>query len=349
MDVDITKPLPWPDGSASHIFIEHCVEHIPYKAAIEFFKEALRVLAPGGTLRVTVPSLEQIAKCDEPDYWRFTTKWQQIGATKRGSMHSIIYAHGHETAWNAQLMRDTLFFAGFDDVRQCQPGQSDDPALCGVEGHGRVIGDKFNLIESCSHEARKPGQLPATGPLPIRGSELDVALVIGGAECWHDDLEQAKKLLAGKKFRYFYINDHIKSFAEPGVACTLHPDKLNGQGAGSWLISRRQTGFPEPEQIWAHRKHHAVTHDTASTDWQGSTGLFAVYVARQLGHVKVIGCGIPMTVDGSHFIRHQKWQSAIAFRGGWVRHRQEIAPYFRSMSGWTKEQFGAPDINWLEG
>jgi len=338
-DVDITKRLPWPDNSASHISIEHCVEHVPYKAAIEFFKEALRVLAPGGKLRVTVPSLEQIAKCEERDYWQFTTKWQKVGPTKRGSMHAIIYAHGHETAWNAQLMRDTLFFAGFDDVKEWTPGQSDDPVLRGVEGHGRVIGDKFNLIESCSHEARKAGQLPIN-------LTPEIAVIVGGAECWREDLERAKELLKGKKFRYLYINDHIKSFAEPGVACTLHPDKLNGHFA--WLGERERAGLPKPEQVWAHRKHSAVTHDTASEEWRGSTGLFAFCVARRLGHVRVIACGVPMTVDGSHFERHQLWQSAISFRQGWIQYKNQIAPFFRSMSGWTAEMFGKPTREWLE-
>jgi hypothetical protein len=321
---------------------------VPYKTAIEFFKEAYRVLAPGGVLRVTVPSLEQIAKCEEADYHRFTMKWQKIGPTKRGAMHAILYAHGHETAWNAQLMRDTLYFCGFDDVREYKPGVSEDPVLRGVEGHGQVIGDKFNNIESCTHEARKAGQLPVipTVLANIDSRVREVALVIGGAECWAADLEQAKRLLIGQRVRYFLVNDQIKTFPEPCVACTLHPDKLNGHIA--WLTIRRNAGLPDPEQIWAHRKHVAVTHDTASKEWSGSSGLFAVQVAKHEGHTKIIGCGIPMTVEGSHFERRQRWSSAIGFRDGWLRCKNEIAPFFRSLSGWTREQFGSPDEGWLQ-
>ncbi len=61
-DVDISKRLPFGDRTADFIFIEHCVEHIAYYEAIEFFKECHRVLAPGGTLRVVVPSVEKIWK-----------------------------------------------------------------------------------------------------------------------------------------------------------------------------------------------------------------------------------------------------------------------------------------------
>jgi hypothetical protein len=238
-------------------------------------------------------------------------------------------------------MVDTLFFAGFDDIRPCQPGQSEDALLRGVEGHGRVIGDRFNLIESCTHEARKGEAIAVKTDPPV------VAIIVGGAECWARDLEAARRLLNGCKIRYFYINDQIKSFPELGTACTLHPDKLNGHIA--WLTVRRAAGLPEPEQVWAHRRHAVVTHDTASIDWSGSSGLFAVQVALSEGYKKIIACGIPMTVDDGHFERRQKWQSAIKFREGWTRHRDEIKPYFRSMSGWTREQFGEPDEFWLQG
>jgi hypothetical protein len=339
-DVDITKPLPWTAESASHISIEHCVEHVPHKAAIDFFKEAHRVLAPGGVLRVTVPSLEQIARCDDADYHKFTTKWQPLGANKRGAMHAIIYAHGHEMIWNAQLLRDALYFAGFDDVRLCQLGESDDPVLRGVEGHSKVIGEKFNRIESCTAEARKTGE-----PVIRVETTPATAIVLGGAECWQDDLEKAKALIGNRPIKFFLVNDQIKSFPEPGVACTLHPDKLNGHVA--WLQHRRKAGLPEPEQIWSHRKHAAATHDTASKDWQGSSGLFAVQVALRAGYQRIIACGVPMTVEGNHYERHQKWQSAIAFRQGWVRCKNELAAHLRSMSGWTAEQFGQPDEEWL--
>ena len=337
-DVDITTPLPWEDGTASHISIEHCVEHVPYKSAIGFFKEAHRVLAPGGVLRVTVPSLEQIAGCHDESYFRFTTKWQSLGPSKRGAMHAIIYAHGHECAWNARLLLDTLYFAGFDDVRQCETGKSDDPILVGVEGHGRVIGERFNLIESCSCEARKAGQLEQI--------DAEVAIVIGGGERWYEELQDAKRIIGDARVQYFIINDHIKSFPERAIACTLHPDKLNGHV--SWLGARERAGLSAPDEIWSYRKHAVVTHDTASMEWKGSSGLFAVQVARRKGHKKIIGVGVPMTVDDGHFTRHQKWQSAIAFRQGWITHRQEIATCFRSMSGWTAETFGKPTETWLQ-
>jgi predicted SAM-dependent methyltransferase len=154
-DVDITKPLPWPDGSASHVLAEHVVEHVPLKSAIAFFKECHRVLGPGGILRIAVPSIERIWKSDDEDYFRFSQKWQNIGPTRRGAMHAILFSHGHEMAYTESVLQALLYYCGFDQVTSCQPGMSMHRELQGVEGHGRIIGAKFNSIETIVVEGIK--------------------------------------------------------------------------------------------------------------------------------------------------------------------------------------------------
>lgn len=155
-DVDITKPLPWPNDSARFIVIEHCVEHVDYYDAIRFFKEAYRVLKIGGVLRVTVPSLTQVMNCGDQEYydWLHARGWAPT-ADDRGAMHAMLYCHGHKTAWNAMLMEATLYYAGFNNPRKQVLGWSSHPDLCNVEGHHKVIGDKFNAIESITFEAAK--------------------------------------------------------------------------------------------------------------------------------------------------------------------------------------------------
>lgn len=155
-DVDITKPLPWPDDSAQFIVIEHCVEHVTYYESIEFFKECYRVLKIGGVLRVTVPSLTQVMNCQSQEYfdWLHSKGWAPT-ADDRGAMHAMLYCHGHKTAWNAMLMEATLYYSGFNSPRKQVLGWSSHPDLCGVEGHAKVIGEKFNAIESITFEAAK--------------------------------------------------------------------------------------------------------------------------------------------------------------------------------------------------
>jgi hypothetical protein len=174
---------------------------------------------------------------------------------------------------------------------------------------------------------------------------VKVAIVIGGAELVWEELAKARELCvaAGAEVTFFATNDMIQLFPEHAIAVTLHPDKL-----ASWLAKRRASNYPNPEQIWAHRSHRYATKE--SKDWGGSVGLFAPKIAHwELGFGKVILCGVPMLTASNHFVRHQKWIACKAFQGSWTEHLAEIAPFFRSMSGWTAEKLGNPTLEWLNG
>jgi SAM-dependent methyltransferase len=149
--VEIAKRLPFPDNYANFVFAEHVVEHVDYYQAIEFLRECRRVLKPGGIVRISVPSIENVMKRGDPAYFKFTTKWQP-DATARGAIYALLYKHGHKAPWTDSLLEATLFFAGFTNVTRCEPGASAHPELRGVEGHHRVIGERFNWIESSIFE-----------------------------------------------------------------------------------------------------------------------------------------------------------------------------------------------------
>ncbi len=155
-DVDITKPLPFDNGVASFVFAEHVVEHVDYYEALDFFKECHRVLKSGGVLRIAVPSVERILKYGTPEYFKFASKWGPT-ADVRGAMHAILHAHGHRAPWTESLLTTSLFFAGFDRTEVCTPGQSHINELQQVEGHGKVISEYFNWIETVAVEAMKTG------------------------------------------------------------------------------------------------------------------------------------------------------------------------------------------------
>ena len=150
-DVEIGKNLPFLDNYADFVFAEHVVEHVDYYQAIEFLHECRRVLKPGGIVRISVPSIENVMKRGDPAYFRFTTKWQP-DATARGALYALLYKHGHKAAWTDSMLEATLFFAGFKNVTRCEPGASTHAELRGVEGHHRVIGEHFNWIESSIFE-----------------------------------------------------------------------------------------------------------------------------------------------------------------------------------------------------
>ncbi len=59
---DIRKPLPFPDESASAVYASHVLEHLYFEQARNLIREAFRVLAGGGVLRIVVPDLRAIVQ-----------------------------------------------------------------------------------------------------------------------------------------------------------------------------------------------------------------------------------------------------------------------------------------------
>jgi SAM-dependent methyltransferase len=154
-ELDITKPLPFLDGTIDFIFAEHVVEHVHQREAFSFFEECHRVLKPGGMIRIAVPSADQIMRLADDDYCAFVSKWSRSkGKTKRDALDAIIINHGHRAIWSAASLAAAIYAAGFE-VGIARPGKSDVPALQGLEGHGKVIGEKFNEIETVVVEGTK--------------------------------------------------------------------------------------------------------------------------------------------------------------------------------------------------
>lgn len=57
---DLTRRLPWDDGSVEACYTSHTVEHFSREQGRFLVQEAFRVLKPGGVLRVIVPDLKHV-------------------------------------------------------------------------------------------------------------------------------------------------------------------------------------------------------------------------------------------------------------------------------------------------
>lgn len=149
MDVDITKPLRYEDNSIDFIFIEHCVEHTTTPDAVRFFAECLRILNHEGTLRVAVPSADKIFDLADAGYLTWHGQSGFGDGTRRGAVRSILLDHGHLSAWNHSILEACLFAAGFENEKIYGS------TIGELEGHGRVIGEHNNAIETIVMEAVK--------------------------------------------------------------------------------------------------------------------------------------------------------------------------------------------------
>ena len=214
--------------------------------------------------------------------------------------------------------------------------------------HRDVIVNNEQLGQIIRAEADVPEtnvQITPHNTLPIDrvANAQKVALVLGGGADVFAEYAKAREMCttAGREVLIIACNDMIALFPEViDHAVTLHPEYYP-----RWLKARKGAGFPPLTRIWSHRSYVGFTDHTK--DWTGSSGLMCIKIAREIGCTHIILCGVPMTPDGEHFVRHQRWQAAHGFRRGWGRHVHSLKPFVRSMSGWTRENFGYPTYDWL--
>ncbi|SRR6266568_1540663 len=57
---DMRKPLPFDDNTIDFIFNEHFFEHLTPDEARPIMKDLMRVLRPGGVMRIAMPDLESV-------------------------------------------------------------------------------------------------------------------------------------------------------------------------------------------------------------------------------------------------------------------------------------------------
>lgn len=130
---------------------------------------------------------------------------------------------------------------------------------------------------------------------------------------------------------------------------TLHPENMP-----AWQEARAAAGYPGGFKLVAHRQRDGFDWHTPHL-WpemrrlSGSSGLFAVKVAMEIaGAERLVLAGIPMEPT-EHFDRSEAWEKAKSFRRAWDLVQDRLVEPVRSMSGWTRERFGAPTSEWLMG
>lgn len=181
------------------------------------------------------------------------------------------------------------------------------------------------------------------------------ALVIGRAQGTWGEVDAANRLVGsvtGPFDTVVAVNDAGYDYPHVDHWVSFHGDKFE-----RWSQIRRENGF-EPAQLWTStygRKESAYERALGSMGVRrlnytggGSSGLVATLVALvPLQATHIVLAGIPMDVEAGHYNEDGPWNEAVKHRKAWRDQFDKLKPYVRSMSGWTAEQLGTPDKEWL--
>lgn len=159
----LTAPLNFPDASLDAIFVDDGFTGLSPAEAEGFFGEALRVLKPGGVLRVVTTMLERLLEItaspsDEVARTNLTLIGERIpevaeALNRRGVdgaahlrallINAAVFGQGRRFLWSAALMTDMLRRLGFADATIHAPGEGPVAGRC-IERSPRVIPQLYN-------------------------------------------------------------------------------------------------------------------------------------------------------------------------------------------------------------
>jgi len=156
--LDAAKPFPLPDSSMHYVHSEHVIEHLSYEGGLVMLKESFRVLDHGGRVRIATPSLNKVvALLDGPqspeavEYLAGKATWHHYPKTADPAgflVNHEMREFGHQFLYTAKQLRARLEEAGFTNIKEFAPGQSDDPGLRNVEVRTKQDIAKFNAYET---------------------------------------------------------------------------------------------------------------------------------------------------------------------------------------------------------
>jgi predicted SAM-dependent methyltransferase len=130
------------------IYCEHFLEHLTIEEAQVYLSESYRILQPGGTLRIAMPSLEYIINKYRSENWRDQDwlKWNDFKFIQtRAEMMNISFRWwGHQWLYDKEELHRRLQESGFNFIQDMQIKESNIQELQNRETRE----DSFLIVEA---------------------------------------------------------------------------------------------------------------------------------------------------------------------------------------------------------
>ena len=167
LTTDLREGLPFADDTAELIYTEHSLEHFYREHDAPFLlRECLRVLEPGGRIRITVPDASiyvdyYMGRLDPKASEAIERTHRRFNGTRMDILNSAFrWKHQHHYMYDEETLRALLTEVGFTDLERKEFGNSDVEELRGRDQEDR----RFDTLYM---EAKKPvSAAAAAGPPP---------------------------------------------------------------------------------------------------------------------------------------------------------------------------------------
>ena len=162
---NVLKGLPFAEGQVDFIYSSHTFEHFTYEQSLALTKECLRVLKPGGILRIVVPDLARLVNdyLADPAPMASHRLIQRLllAHTWRDLLHPG--AH-HSQMFDARSLVAMMREAGFKDPVRSSFGESRIPSVLSVELEERKSESLYVEAEKVLAPGPSPTLLPRVEP-----------------------------------------------------------------------------------------------------------------------------------------------------------------------------------------
>jgi len=124
VNVDLRNGLPFQNDSADFIFNEHFLEHLTWDEGLQTIKEFMRVLKPGGVLRIAMPDLVRSVRIYEDENWKNNNReyFEKYGLTsvktRAQNLNIDFRSWGHKHLYDFEELERLLREAGCVNIRR---------------------------------------------------------------------------------------------------------------------------------------------------------------------------------------------------------------------------------------
>lgn len=153
---NLRKKLPFATGTFDAVYASHVLEHLYEREAVDLVKESVRVLRPGGVLRIVVPDLRAMtlryldmkqhrsqSAAPLPADWlnemlHFRARVHARGFALHRLYASVTDLHYHKWMYDAESLASRMAVAGLTDIQERGLWESRIERIEAVEKRDRI-------------------------------------------------------------------------------------------------------------------------------------------------------------------------------------------------------------------